>query len=259
VPTPTPTPPPTLAPSKAPKSNTVVVGSGAAVGAVALFGLLCVVLKRKRRDAGAEKGDADEQLLPELITAENGRVGMGSMQTKSKTGKQCTRISKPMKDEYAARIRAHDMHELAYSQLVQATDDFKTVLGNGAFATVYLGLMSGSGQSVAVKVDSPALADAEEKMREMMELQYVYEVRMQSQFLHSDRAHTTPVRLLPRSHTRALHHSRNQLTHCTHPPRWRPSTSTPTRTYAHSSPTAPMALHAAWCMSTVARAICWRG
>jgi serine/threonine protein kinase len=84
----------------------------------------------------------------------------------------------PLDEALAARVRAHHLHEISHLQLVRATDDFATVLGRGAFATVYKGVMSGSGETVAVKVDSPGLANKDEKTSQLLEQQYVYEIEI---------------------------------------------------------------------------------
>jgi serine/threonine protein kinase len=71
---------------------------------------------------------------------------------------------------------------MVHSQLVRATDEFATVLGRGAFATVYLGKIGG--KRVAVKVDSPELLKEGEKTRLMLEQQYIYELTMLYTYSH---------------------------------------------------------------------------
>jgi hypothetical protein len=75
-------------------------------------------------------------------------------------------------DSLADQISVHNARAMGHPQLVRATGDFATVLGQGAFATVYLGKIGG--KSVAVKVDSPKLLKEGEKIRLVLEQQYAH-------------------------------------------------------------------------------------
>jgi serine/threonine protein kinase len=85
-------------------------------------------------------------------------------------------------DSLADQISVHNARAMAHPQLVRATGDFATVLGQGAFATVYLGKIGG--KRVAVKVDSPKLLKEGEKTRLMLEQQYVYELTVLYTYSH---------------------------------------------------------------------------
>jgi serine/threonine protein kinase len=75
----------------------------------------------------------------------------------------------------------HDANEIPYSQITVFTNEFAEVLGKGAFATVFKGVMYR--QEVAVKVDHEV---KDEKMRKFIKQQFVDEINTLYKYKHEN-------------------------------------------------------------------------
>ena len=63
--------------------------------------------------------------------------------------------------------------QFTYTEVLQITSNFKTILGRGGFGTVYLGVIDGTTQ-VAVKMLSPSSAQGYQQFQAEASLQYIY-------------------------------------------------------------------------------------
>jgi hypothetical protein len=76
----------------------------------------------------------------------------------------------------------YDEYKITHAELEEASGRFGKVLGRGAFATVYLGVLEG--EKVAIKVDSPELLKQDKKTKAILEKQFIYEIETLFAYRH---------------------------------------------------------------------------
>jgi tRNA A-37 threonylcarbamoyl transferase component Bud32 len=129
------------------------------VGALAVFALLATLCKK------IKKKKTDEDSCEKLLTEDLPHTSLPHFVS----------FEKMSVHRVEAALTPYTGYQRTHAELEAASGGFSNVLGQGAFATVYLGTLKG--EKVAIKVDSPALAKADEKTRMLLENQFVYEVR----------------------------------------------------------------------------------